>query len=90
MIDAQSQSLAPGVHLSGLAAGFHAIVGLPRDADELRVIDTARQRGVGVYGMSTFRSDKIEKPPQLVLGFGNTHACEIAAGIEAIADLLTG
>ena len=87
MIDSLD-SHAPNVRLTGLAAGFHTVVGLPQGADEQRVVDAALERGVGVYGMNTFRTDKIAKSPQLVLGFGNTGAREIAAGIEAIADLL--
>ena len=79
---------APGVRLTGLAAGFHAVAHLPDDADELEVVDQARQRGVRLRGMSTYRSTHGTTPPQLVLGFGNTGTREIEAGIRAVADLL--
>jgi GntR family transcriptional regulator / MocR family aminotransferase len=42
---------APGLPVTGLAAGFHAVVHLPAGTDEDRLIDQARQRGVGLYGM---------------------------------------
>jgi GntR family transcriptional regulator/MocR family aminotransferase len=79
---------APRVQLTGLAAGFHAVAHLPSAADEQQIVAAARERGVGLYGMSTYRSTHSSTPPQLVFGFGNTSAEAIHAGIEAIADLL--
>ena len=79
---------APGVRLSGLAAGFHAVAHLPAGADEQEVIRAARSRSVGLYGMSTHRADHSPRPPQLVLGFGNTSQRAIQAGIALIGDLL--
>ena len=82
--------VAPHVPLTGLAAGFHAVAHLPQAADERSIVDAARERGVGLYGMSTYRSDGSAHPARLVLGFGNTSGEEIHAGIEAVADLLCG
>jgi GntR family transcriptional regulator / MocR family aminotransferase len=82
---------APQVRLSGLAAGFHAVAHLPAAADpaaEQAVIAAARERSVGLYGMSAFRSDGAAVPPRLVLGFGNTSDRSIRAGIAAVGDLL--
>jgi GntR family transcriptional regulator/MocR family aminotransferase len=79
---------APGVRLSGLAAGFHAVAHLPDGVDERAVVEQARRRGVGLRGMSTYRSTRVASPPQLVLGFGNTSTREIEAGIRTVADLL--
>jgi GntR family transcriptional regulator/MocR family aminotransferase len=89
--DALVQSLAthaPGIRITGLAAGFHAVAHLPEGTDEREVIDQARARGVGIYGMSTYRSTRDPEPPQLVLGFGNTSQEAIRTGISTIADLL--
>jgi GntR family transcriptional regulator/MocR family aminotransferase len=47
---------APGVALTGLAAGFHAVAHLPAAADEQAVVTAARERSVGLYGMSSFRA----------------------------------
>jgi GntR family transcriptional regulator/MocR family aminotransferase len=80
---------APHVRLTGLAAGFHAVAHLPGNADERRVVEQARLRGVGLRGMSAYRSTHDPIPAQLVLGFGNTSSREIDAGIRAVADLLT-
>jgi len=79
---------ASGVRLTGLAAGFHAVAHLPAGLAELEIIEAARSRSVGLYGMSTCRASQSPDPPQLILGFGNTSQRAIAAGIALIADLL--
>jgi GntR family transcriptional regulator / MocR family aminotransferase len=82
---------APGVELGGLAAGCHAVVPLPAGADEAAVVAAARERGVGVYGISRYRLEATRPlPPALVLGFGDVDERAIARGIAAIADLITG
>jgi GntR family transcriptional regulator / MocR family aminotransferase len=79
---------APGVRLTGLAAGFHAVAHLPATADEERVVAAARDRSVGLYGMSACRMDRATTPPQLIVGFGNLNERGIGRGIRAVADLL--
>jgi GntR family transcriptional regulator / MocR family aminotransferase len=79
---------APDVPLSGLAAGFHAVARLAPGASETAVVEAARARGVGIYGMSANRSTKSPDPPQLVLGFGNLSQGAIVEGITRLAPLL--
>ncbi|SFG29550.1 MocR-like pyridoxine biosynthesis transcription factor PdxR [Streptomyces mirabilis] len=83
---------APEVRLTGLAAGFHAVAHLPGTdaAAERAVIDGARARSVGLYGMSACRSNRATAPPQLVLGFGDVGERAITEGIATIGDLLAG
>ncbi|MEV0148828.1 MULTISPECIES: PLP-dependent aminotransferase family protein [unclassified Nonomuraea] len=84
---------APGVELRGLAAGFHAVARLPETVTEEAVVSAARERSVGLYGMSGYRADPASqpaRPPELVIGFGNVREDAIGRGIAAIADLLTG
>ncbi|HKA69989.1 MAG TPA: PLP-dependent aminotransferase family protein [Actinomycetes bacterium] len=84
---------APDMKLTGLAAGFHAVAHLPdgtADSEEPAVIAAARERSVGIYGMSEYRSSGAITPSQLVLGFGNVSERAIEAGIARIADLLRG
>jgi GntR family transcriptional regulator / MocR family aminotransferase len=81
---------APAVELSGLAAGFHAVAHLPGAADEEAVIAAARERSIGLYGMSANRSTRATTPPQLVLGFGNLTQRAIQKGIGTVGDLLEG
>jgi GntR family transcriptional regulator/MocR family aminotransferase len=80
---------APGVRVSGLAAGFHAVAHLPAGLGETAVITAAAARGVGLYGMSTQRSNRAEEPAQLVLGFGTLSERTIQAGIAAVAPVLS-
>jgi GntR family transcriptional regulator/MocR family aminotransferase len=79
---------APGVKLTGLAAGFHAVAHLPGTADEQAVVAAARQRSVGLYPMGSLRAIATTAPPQLVLGFGNVGERAIESGVAAVADLL--
>jgi GntR family transcriptional regulator / MocR family aminotransferase len=78
---------APHVGLRGLAAGFHAVAGLKPDAAEEAIVQAARARSIGLYGMSSYRFNG-DGPPELVLGFGNLSEAAIARGIAAIGDLL--
>jgi GntR family transcriptional regulator / MocR family aminotransferase len=61
---------------------------LPDGADEAGIIAAARDRQVGLQGMSTFRASRAMDPPQLVIGFGDVADRAIEPGIAAIADLL--
>src|SRR5580693_587788 len=80
---------APGVRLTGLAAGFHAVAPLPPGADETAVVAAARDRRIGLYGMGGYRGDPdAAAPPALVMGFGNVRDRAIEPGIAAVADLL--
>jgi GntR family transcriptional regulator / MocR family aminotransferase len=88
LIDALGRH-APGVRLTGLAAGFHAVAHLPASADEDAVVAEARRRSVGLYGMAPFRATRGAAPPQLVLGFGLVNERAIETGIAAVADLLS-
>ena len=81
---------APGVRVSGLAAGFHAVAHLPAGLTEREVVAAAAERSVGLYGMSPQRSTKSEEPAQLVLGFGTLGERAIRDGIATVGDLLRG
>jgi GntR family transcriptional regulator/MocR family aminotransferase len=81
---------APQVRLTGLAAGFHAVVHLPPDRDEQAVVAAAAERGVGLYAMAGHRARPGEHPPQLVLGFGDLTPDAIGRGIARVGDLLGG
>ncbi|MEU4424097.1 PLP-dependent aminotransferase family protein [Actinoplanes sp. NPDC024001] len=79
---------APHLRLTGLAAGFHAILHLPPGAAEDRIIEQAGRRGVGLYGMAPLHHRAANPPPRLILGFGNTPRRAIEAGLATVADLL--
>ncbi|MFE9374717.1 PLP-dependent aminotransferase family protein [Streptomyces sp. NPDC006711] len=81
---------APELPVTGLAAGFHAVAHLPAGTDEHHIVTAARERSVGLYGMSAHRASHATAPTQLVLGFGNIGERAIAKGIATIGHLLTG
>jgi len=78
---------APGVPLTGLAAGFHAVAPLPPGADEAAVIAAARERRVGLHGIGAYRGQP--GPAALVVGFGNVRERAIEPAVAAVADLLS-
>jgi GntR family transcriptional regulator/MocR family aminotransferase len=79
----------PGVRLTGLAAGFHAVAPLPASADEAAVIAAARERRVGLYGIGAYRGRADpDASPTLVIGFGNVGERAIDPAIACVADLL--
>ena len=81
---------APRVRLTGLAAGFHAVAQLPPGTDETAVIAAARERRVGLHGISAYRgTPDAAAPPALIMGFGNVRERAIEPAVAAIADLLT-
>ena len=80
---------SPGIRLTGLAAGFHAVAPLPASADEAAVVAAARERRVGLYGIGDYRGTAdAAAPPALVIGFGNVGERTIDPAVAAIADLL--
>jgi len=81
---------APGLALSGLAAGLQAVARLPDTAAEQAVVAAARERSIGLQGMSHWRFSGAADPPELVIGFGNLTENTIRRGIAAIGDLLRG
>jgi GntR family transcriptional regulator/MocR family aminotransferase len=78
----------PGLTLTGLAAGFHAVAHLPDGHRERAIVAAAMERSIGLYGMSRYRADGGTDPAKLVLGFGNLGVSAIQRGIAAIADLI--
>lgn len=82
---------APGIRLTGLAAGFHAVALLGAGCGEEQVVAAARARRVGLYGMTAHRSEPASTgEARLVLGFGNVGERAIAEGVATVGDLLMG
>ncbi|MFI0899230.1 PLP-dependent aminotransferase family protein [Streptomyces sp. NPDC020983] len=81
---------APGLPVTGLAAGFHAVARLPAGVTEHDVVTAARLRRVGLYGVGPCRADPAAGPAQIVLGYGNVGERAVAEGIAAAGGLLAG
>jgi GntR family transcriptional regulator/MocR family aminotransferase len=73
----------PGSRPAGVAAGLHLVVHLPTGTDEQAVLRHARDRGLGLSGLSEHRLSP--GPPALLLGYGRIPEPAIAAGIAELA-----
>jgi GntR family transcriptional regulator/MocR family aminotransferase len=72
--------------LQGLAAGCHAVLLLPVEADEDAVVEAARSLGVRVTGLDSYRLTHAPAPPALLLAFGNLSENQLVRGVHAIAE----
>ncbi|MFZ0214557.1 MAG: PLP-dependent aminotransferase family protein, partial [Candidatus Dormiibacterota bacterium] len=70
LVDALAEH-APDLEMSGLAAGFHVVAHLPGSIGEPTLVNAARERAIGLYGMSRYRAGGGTAPPEIVIGFGN-------------------
>ncbi|MGH3297671.1 MAG: PLP-dependent aminotransferase family protein, partial [Trebonia sp.] len=59
---------APDVRLTGIAAGLHAVVELPRDRSERQVVEHAAARGVTIEGLGDYALRDHTRGPALVIG----------------------
>ncbi len=79
--DALLRALAhelPDVRVEGAAAGLHAVLRLPRGADERATIAAARARGVALDGLGA-------GDPALVVGYSNLPEAAVPAAVAALA-----
>jgi GntR family transcriptional regulator / MocR family aminotransferase len=53
-------------------------------------VEAARERSVGVYGLSDNTFGEQRWPAALVMGFGNVGEGAIETGVEALAEALRG
>jgi GntR family transcriptional regulator/MocR family aminotransferase len=58
---------------------------LPARTDEGRVLEEARARGIGVYGMSQHCA-RVTREPALLLGYAVSTEPAIRAGIRKLAE----
>ncbi|HEY8985210.1 MAG TPA: PLP-dependent aminotransferase family protein [Streptomyces sp.] len=73
---------APDVHITGIAAGLHAVLTLP-DGTEDSVLHAAAWQGLALYGLSRFRHPAVGAGPDaVVVGYGtpSDHAWPGALG----------
>jgi GntR family transcriptional regulator / MocR family aminotransferase len=85
-IEAVTASL-PGAVPTGVAAGLHVYVQLPRWCDESRLTEAARRRGVLVEGAGWHWSRPRSAPPALVLGYGSIEELAIRGGLERLGSI---
>jgi GntR family transcriptional regulator / MocR family aminotransferase len=78
----------PGARVTGLAAGLHAIVQLPRPVDGLALLQAAHRRSVGVYLLGYAYMSPRPVHDGLVLGYASLSEPAIEEGIGRLAAAL--
>ncbi|NUS13935.1 MAG: PLP-dependent aminotransferase family protein, partial [Streptomyces sp.] len=80
---------APGVHVSGIAAGLHAVVELPASAGPAdAVVGRAHRLGLSVPGLAAFGAASAH-PPALVVGYAAPPDSAFTRALDLLCDALT-
>jgi GntR family transcriptional regulator/MocR family aminotransferase len=87
LIAAVANSL-PQARISGISAGLHALVRLPRTFDAQRLLAHAAKRSVGVYPLTLHLIDPPRETDALVLGYANLSEPAIEEGVRRLAEAL--
>lgn len=83
LVEAVTRHL-PEARLSGVAAGVHAVLELPRGADEGRVTEAASRRSLRLLPLGLY-AVRQARPPAVVLGYGRLHETAIDGAVRALA-----
>jgi GntR family transcriptional regulator/MocR family aminotransferase len=78
----------PQVHVTGIAAGIHALVALPPAAQEQAVITEAAGRGLALEGLSEFRTGARQRDPALVVGYATPPGHALSTAIARLCATL--
>ncbi len=89
LLAAVARSL-PGARVSGISAGLHALVRLPRAVDAHALLAAAARRSVGVYPLSFHLMSSPPDTDAVVLGYAGLSEPAIAEGIARLAQALRG
>ena len=78
----------PDPHITGVAAGMHAVLHLPPGASEDGIVAAAAARGLALDGMRSYRSAGVPYPESLVLGYGTPPAHAFTTAITRLCAVL--
>jgi GntR family transcriptional regulator/MocR family aminotransferase len=78
----------PGARVTGLAAGLHAVVRLPREFDGGALMRAAAERSVGVYPLVLGYMQPPARDDGLILGYANLTEQQIEQGVCLLARVL--
>jgi GntR family transcriptional regulator / MocR family aminotransferase len=81
---------APGVRLSGIAAGLHAVAELPAGRTEDDVIASAARHGVAVDGLSAYAFAGQQHGPALVVGYARPAEHAFSTALSRLCAALAG
>ncbi|MEU7433208.1 PLP-dependent aminotransferase family protein [Streptomyces sioyaensis] len=80
---------APHVHVSGIAAGLHAVLELPPGTEQ-SIVEAARWQGLALEGLSSFHDPAAPTPPRdaLVVAYGTPPDHSFAGVLDALVRAL--
>jgi GntR family transcriptional regulator/MocR family aminotransferase len=78
----------PDAHVSGISAGLHALLRLPRAVDAQQLMVRAAERSLGVYPLTLHLIEAPRRTDALVLGYANLSEPAIEEGIRRLAEVL--
>jgi GntR family transcriptional regulator/MocR family aminotransferase len=87
LIGAVEQEL-PGARVSGVSAGLHALVRLPRGVELQALLAGAAEQSLGIYPLNLHRIDPGGPVEALVMGYANLSEPAIAEGVRRLAGVL--
>ncbi|WP_327401798.1 PLP-dependent aminotransferase family protein [Streptomyces sp. NBC_01288] len=88
LVEALAQR-APDVHVTGIAAGFHAVLSLPPGTEQ-SVVQAAAWQGLALHALSFYRHEHALVDPldALVVGYGTPPDHAWAGAVEALCRVL--
>ena len=79
----------PDATLSGIAAGLHVLVTLPRGTDDAALVEQAADRGVRIYPLGHYCVAKsTDAAPAILLGYGSLTPPAIEEGVRVLAEIV--
>lgn len=85
------KELIPKCKIIGEEAGLHLILSINKETEEEDIIDSLKEKGIGITGISECYSDKRQrssKEKMLILGYGGIPYEKIKPGINLLASEL--
>jgi len=89
MLGAAVAERAPNAHLSGIAAGLHAVLQVP-GVEETELVRRLAARQVAVDGLAGFYTDPDGSPPGIVIGYATPPEHAYAGALDALVGGLRG
>jgi len=81
---------APGVRVTGIAAGLHAVAQLPAGQSESEVTARAARRGLALEGLSTYALGAAARRPALVIGYATPPEHAFTGAVARLCATITG
>jgi len=78
----------PGASVSGVSAGLHALVRLPREVELQALLEGAAARSLGIYPLNLHRIQPRRDVQALVMGYANLSEPAIEEGVRRLAGVL--